>query len=267
MSIGYVAMLDVLGFSDLLARDGEGDHLEKYLAHLGVALNDTVVGPPVDSVVFSDSIVLTTKDNSEAELHALLLRCSRAFGLLLQNGIALRGAIAHGPFYRNVTPSGTFVAGRAILDAYNFERLQDWVGIMIAPSTLKQARSFIEQVSNFMDLQAGNADNLKRIREITPVAAFVQRCNGIPFQPTHPLGNRTFEGYAIVPTDGVSNVNSIVQSFDLSYKALEGLRAIAPTPEAQAKYQRSSQWMSQILWRWRDIAHWEKRLEEEAQGN
>src|SRR5882762_11679486 len=121
MPQGYVALLDVLGFSALVSGDGEDKHLQRYLENLRDALDNESVGPKVDYIVFSDSIVLTTKDDSESELQTLVLRCSRAFGLMLQHEIALRGAISHGSFFRAGAASGVFVAGRAILDAYRFE--------------------------------------------------------------------------------------------------------------------------------------------------
>src|SRR6266705_707363 len=137
MLTGYVALLDVLGFSSLVSGSDEGSRLLRYLECLQEALANDENSPSVDYVVFSDSITLPTRDDSEASLQALLRQCSRTFGLMLKEEIPLRGAIAHGSFFRTSSRGGTFVAGKAIIDAYMFETKQDWVGIMLAPSARK----------------------------------------------------------------------------------------------------------------------------------
>jgi hypothetical protein len=57
---------------------------------------------------------------------------------MLENEIALRGAIAYGDYRREKNAGGVFVAGKAIVDAYTFERQQDWVGVMLAPTTVRR---------------------------------------------------------------------------------------------------------------------------------
>src|SRR2546427_4987984 len=135
MQVGYVALIDVLGFSSLVSGDSEGRRLEVYLNTLEAAL-----GAPtreVKSVVFSDSIVLTTEHDAPTSLQALVLRCSKLLGLMLQSDIALRGAIAHGSFVRRDLQDGIFVAGTAIVAAHRFDTAQGLVGIMLSPSALR----------------------------------------------------------------------------------------------------------------------------------
>jgi hypothetical protein len=263
MPRGYVALLDVLGFSAFMTGDGEGEHLQRYLKCLRDALDDEAVGPIVDYVVFSDSIVLTTKDDSDVEFQALLRRCSRALGLMLQNEIALRGAISHGSFFRAGAANGIFVAGRAILDAYKFETAQDWVGIMLAPSTIKRAPDLIRQAAQLQNIQGATEEQQAEIRRILPAAAFVQPCRNIPFHSNQPFDYERFDGFAVVPTDGVAEPSALSESTERSYRALEWLGLIAPSPSAQAKYQRSLQWVYEVWRRWQNIAHWEKRLRDE----
>src|SRR5438128_1642726 len=71
----------------------DGERLTRYLNCLRESFDDEAVGPRVPYVVFSDSIVLTTEEDSESALQILIRRCSRALGLMLQNEIPLRGAI------------------------------------------------------------------------------------------------------------------------------------------------------------------------------
>jgi len=265
MSRGFVALLDVLGFSSLVASDGEGKHLERYLICLQQALDEEAVGPKVDYVVFSDSIVLTTQDDSEPALQAVLLRCSRALGLMLRNEIALRGAIACGSFFRSAGTSGVFVAGRAILDAYHFETVQDWVGIMLAPSTIKRVPDLAKRCA----LSKGNLDSEETHRAILeqiPWAAFVQPCQSIPFHASHPFESNNYSGFAIVPTDGVTKPAALRDSIDESLQALAWLQSLAPNPSAQAKYMHSQSWLVEIKRKWQDIAYWEERLKTERKG-
>src|SRR5436190_11507789 len=119
MLIGFVALLDVLGFSSLVMGGDEGARLSQYLEGIRTALGDSV-GKALDYVVFSDTIVLTTRDASEESFQVLLARSSALFGLMLKREIALRGAIAYGSFVREATPGGVFVAGKAVIEAYTF---------------------------------------------------------------------------------------------------------------------------------------------------
>lgn len=265
MPRGFVALLDVLGFSSLVSSDSDGEHLQRYLECLQEALDDKSVGPTVDYVVFSDSIVLTTQDDSEPALQAMLLRCSRALGLMLRHEIALRGAIACGSFFRSLGPGGVFVAGRAILDAYHFETEQDWVGIMLAPSTIKRMPDLAQRCA----LSTANLnleETHRAIREQLPWTAFVQPCYSIPFHAGHPFESNNFSGFAIVPTDGVAESVALRDSIERSLQALKWLQSLAPSPSAQAKYSHSRTWLEQIKPKWHDIAYWEEHLRNEKEG-
>src|SRR5258708_33104448 len=96
MRVGYAAFLDVLGFSALISGD-QGARVEKYLGCLKEVFDRE---PPsmVDYVVFSDSIILTTPDDSLPAFQELEARCSTLLWVMLRSDIALRGAIAHGPY-------------------------------------------------------------------------------------------------------------------------------------------------------------------------
>jgi hypothetical protein len=112
MLTGYAAFLDVLGFSSLVAGDRHAERIGRYLNSLTRILDTESKAAAIEYIVFSDSIVITTKDDSEDSFLALIERCSIVFATLLQNEIAIRGAIAHGTFMTSKTNSGTFVAGR-----------------------------------------------------------------------------------------------------------------------------------------------------------
>ena len=136
MDGGYVALLDVLGFSALVGEDTTGNKIRRYVA----CLENVTHQATVKYVVFSDSIVLTASDEGAEAFIAVAGACSRLQWELLNEGIALRGAIAFGNFLRSAVAESVFVAGRAVIDAYHFEQAQKWVGVMVTPSALEQVR-------------------------------------------------------------------------------------------------------------------------------
>ena len=264
MTTGYVALLDVLGFSSLISTRDDGSHLDKYLSSIQEALDDTSLGPTVPYVVFSDSIVLTTNSDSDADLLSMLQRCSRVLGHLLRANIALRGAIAYGSYSRSDLTSGVFVAGRAILDANNFEHAQDWVGIMLAPSTVKRIPDAATRFVLTGNDQSGSPEGQAAIQSRLPWSAFVQPCLQIPFHSKHPFEQNDFSGFAVVPTDGVAQPQPIFESLERSIESLNRLRTWAPTPSAQEKYRKCETWIRPICSTWREVTYWNKRLKEEG---
>jgi hypothetical protein len=261
MPNGFVAFLDVLGFSNLVS-GGEGDHrLRRYLESVNDVLSDSSeVG--IDYVIFSDSIVLTTPEGSDSGLQVLIARCSKLLGTLLDAEIAIRGAIAHGSFVREVTGSGVFVAGKAVIDAYNFESKQDWVGMMLAPSARRQIPNLVAlcQVQHIGHQVEALLDLTKRINW----AGFLQRCPSIPFHTSSPFEDSSFDGFAIVPTSGIAEAQALRDSIAAAQKKLEWLKALAPDPSAQKKYTHTQGWLYQLHQHWDNIAYSIKDNEERA---
>lgn len=244
MLVGYTAFLDVLGFSALIGGD-QNSRVEKYLSQLKQVF-DADPGKAVDYIVFSDSIILTTRDGTLASLEALLSRCAALFGMMLATEIPMRGAISHGSYVTEKTPRGTFVAGKAIIDAYNFEKMQDWIGIMLAPSVLQavsdlQSRCQIEFPQTDRDWSA--------LKERLPWAACVQPCAAIPFHSSAP-SSESYEGYAIVPVYGRFRLHEIIQNISRSIQRLSWLKSLAPDPRAQAKYDRTMRWLDSVVGMW-----------------
>jgi hypothetical protein len=144
-----------------------------------------------------------------------------------------------------------FVAGRAVIDAHQFEQQQDWIGIMIAPS----ARERVPDLEQRCQLQGRTA--VEAFREVEPRMqwpAFVQHCYDIPFHTETPFDTQTFNGFAVVPTSGLLEPVALRDSIKASIDRLEWLRAIAPTPGAQRKYQRTSHWLREVHSMWHDVA-------------
>jgi hypothetical protein len=239
MQGGYVAMLDVLGFSALVRGDASGQRFQDYLACVENATKDT----RVKYVVFSDTIVLTTENNGVDSLLDIARASSRIFFDLLAVRIPIRGAIAFGDFFRSTVAESVFVAGSAVIDAYQFEQQQDWVGVMLTPS----ARAQVADLQNRCDLNfITSADFVKRVQW----AAVIQHCRSIPFHDeTNP-----YKGFAIVPRHCTFEAADLTESINSALEQLEWLRGIAPSPASQRKYESATNWLSLIRNRWGELA-------------
>lgn len=244
MDIGYVALLDVLGFSDLVMLDRTGERMSQYLD----LITQTTRESGVKSVVFSDSIVLTSSGDDEHALLDLIRASSQLLGRCLLADIPLRGAIAFGNVFRRSMEDSVFIAGRAIVDAYKFEQLQDWVGIIVAPSVL----------ASFPDLPNRcviQYSSLEAIKKSLAWAAYVQPYNEIPFHVAAQSEN--YSGYAIVPTCKREIEAATIRSDFMPFtRRLEWLTLLAPSPQTQRKYQRANNWLiTQIEPQWRQIEY------------
>jgi hypothetical protein len=52
-----------------------------------------------------------------------------------------------------------------------------------------------------------------------------------------------FDGFAVVPTNGLLDPAALRDSIKAAIDRLNWLRAIAPMPEAQEKYSRTTNWL------------------------
>src|SRR5688572_10903185 len=67
---GFVALMDVLGFRDLVGRDDQLERVGKYAETVSSLLETTREHAPaqVEFVLFSDSVVINTRDDSPASV-------------------------------------------------------------------------------------------------------------------------------------------------------------------------------------------------------
>jgi len=249
---GYVAVLDVLGFSALVAADATGEGVERYLKCLQRAKGASAV----NYVVFSDSIVLTVAGNGAESLVAIAGACSRLMSELLLEHIPIRGAISQGEFVRSAVGESVFVAGRAVLDAYQFEQVQDWIGVMIAPSALVRVPD-LEERCRLADHTT--IDAFRAVEARIEWMAFIQPCHSIPFHTVNSFESSSFDGFAVVPTSGLLEPVALRDNIKAAIDQLTWLRAIAPTPAAQRKYQQTTSWLNGIRGLWHEVAFFRER--------
>src|ERR1017187_4451730 len=180
--VRYIALLDVLGFSALVASDRDGVRLGEYLDALTLAVTGHESSATIEYLAFSDTVILTSPDATDEAFNSLVVACARCMNLLLKKQVAVRGAIARGHVLVKKAGNNTFVAGSAVVDAYRYEQLQDWVGIMLAPS----ARAALPRLEISCEVSAPNSDvDVADLAARLPLAGCLRICHGIPFHASH----------------------------------------------------------------------------------
>src|SRR5262245_3581727 len=96
---GFVAMIDILGFSEQVLSYPDETKLQEYSDAVMKAVEP--FGANVIPILFSDTVVLYTLSNDDEDFDRITLVCSRLMYLLISHEIPLRGAIAHGAFVRS----------------------------------------------------------------------------------------------------------------------------------------------------------------------
>jgi len=221
---GYIALLDILGFSDLIARDTQSEELQRYFDAIEVASAKGTA--EVEYVLFSDTIVMSTPSDTEDALLSLVRACSQAMHYLLKEGLPVRGAISHGAYFRSQSPKGLLIAGPAFLDAYRFEKAQDWVGIAVATSVLRFLPK-LKALCIFPISVPTTPDELTAIRARLPWVRMVQPNHGIPWHTTDPFGPSTMDGYAVVPTGPEWKASDMVDGLTRVQGYLDNQRLLA----------------------------------------
>jgi hypothetical protein len=122
--LSYVALLDVLGFKDMV-QDSDLRELAVVLREIGAAEHY----PDVKSIQFSDSILLYTEGVEDTKLRQIVGHATYLILESLDRKIGLRGGITRGKFLHD----GTVFLGPAMVRAYELEQMQDWIGGIIDP--------------------------------------------------------------------------------------------------------------------------------------
>ena len=242
-SSGYVAVLDVLGFRALVAADDDNT----IIRYLGI-IENSLAESSIQSIVFSDSIVLSLHGKKPKNLRLLCERCSCLMYDLITENIPIRGAIACGDFATSIVSGSAFIAGKPIIEAYELEQKQNWIGVMLAPSALKAAPIIKDQCTTALY----NDEAFPNLSKYLEWKAYTQQCERIPFHSGN-TAPETQDGFAIVP-GGSTSIESMVTNLSEVITRLEWLKLIAPMPRDQAKYSATLNWLKQIQGIWQDRA-------------
>jgi len=144
----FIALFDVLGFSDRISRDGVAKTLATYRDLIETAVLEparrclgTVLTPegriftvfvlPVRYAYFSDTILLWVP-LQQVFAAAFVTRCADLMCHALRKEVPLRGAISLGEAVMHKATS-TYI-GKPLIEAYKLEKGQNWVGLVLGVS-------------------------------------------------------------------------------------------------------------------------------------
>ena len=219
---GHVAFIDILGFSSIVSDSKFPDTFRPYAQ----AVEDALHGQSgrLGYLVFSDSIILYDVI-SKNEPRPILRSCSYLFENLLTIGLPFRGCISCGDFSVCRTTQGTVVAGTPIVDAYHYEKKQDWIGIILSPTMVKRHWAPGTPAPGFRSEDA-----------------HVRAYKYIPLKSNQVGNPEPFDGYAIVPW--ISEGKEFI--FEECIQRLSRLSMMAPDTSAQAKYHKTIKFLKEI---------------------
>lgn len=130
----WVGYFDLLGTRDLIESGRHRQVFESYTEAIKRLKEDEQEN--ILSAWFSDTFLIYSPDNSGPSF-VVIEQAARWFMYFLINAsIPVRGAIACGDFYADETHQVFF--GKALIEAYNYGESQDWIGLILTPSAVKQ---------------------------------------------------------------------------------------------------------------------------------
>ncbi|MBI2907603.1 MAG: hypothetical protein HYX92_08120 [Chloroflexi bacterium] len=146
-SLRYVAHLDMLGMSELTARDPDiawellsklCDAKEERLS-LQIMLTEggEIIRDRVRSYMFSDTIIVFSVADDPPDTYAMILLVTELFSKALSYCVPLRGGIAHGQFKFDL--GRNLFAGPALLSAYRLGEASQWLGIRVDKAVANRA--------------------------------------------------------------------------------------------------------------------------------
>lgn len=128
-----IALFDVLGFRERI-KTTPPENFGRLLDELHrVSSTSNPSETHVGAVLYSDSIVLYGK-SSELAMNVFMVTtaASNLLNLAARHGFPLRGALSIGPMYIDAPRS--YAIGPALVDAYDLEQRQAWMGAVVNPA-------------------------------------------------------------------------------------------------------------------------------------
>jgi len=228
---GHVALIDILGFRSIVARRQFAQEFPDYTKAVDGAVADQGA---VEYLVFSDNIIIYDRKSSN-NIGPIAACCSNLFDNLLKIGLPFRGAIAHGRFSYQTPDKGTIIAGRPIIEAHQYEQMQDWIGVMLCPSVVEA--------------------QWPRTQKSSPLASHIPDCirayHKIPLKSEREGSVEGFHGYAIIP-----DLTAQGEEKPGCFSRIHRLSEIAPNPAAQRKYHNTVAFLEYVQ---HEISHERER--------
>jgi hypothetical protein len=138
----WVAVFDILGFSNLLAEaerafqrsllTGKIDELVESLE------SEEQKQGELEYLIFSDTMVIFAPSKEALGYPWFLLQCKNLIKDSIRIRLPLRGAISIGTTFSAV--QHPIVIGRPFLEAFNYCEDQDWIGLLLTPTATRALR-------------------------------------------------------------------------------------------------------------------------------
>lgn len=133
----WVAYLDLLGFRKLVCTEHWGKVFSDYAQAIEHFRRKSGVDEPtIEKVWFSDSFILFSPDDTALSFCAIESAARWFVDSLVSRGIPIRGAISCAELYADKTNFLFF--GKALLEAHDYGENQNWIGLVLTPSSVKQ---------------------------------------------------------------------------------------------------------------------------------
>lgn len=148
-----VAVCDILGFKERIFREDLNSFSGKYenAIRIANALNEPFASEEKDIPrifpnheegkswceinIFSDAIILISNSSSEEDALKLMIYTWRLSQTFISAGLPFRGGIVHNEIFFNRQEK--IVLGKALTLAYELEQAQEWIGVSIDESILR----------------------------------------------------------------------------------------------------------------------------------
>jgi hypothetical protein len=145
----FVAMLDILGFSDIV-RNVDLQELEEIVTSLKSTINSFgwANNELLEMLMLSDTIIIWTTDDTALSFQHLVATVSALmFNAFSLDNIALRGAVTVGEamVFSDEQISrqlkwNKMIIGKAVIQANKYEKSQDWSGCLITSAAIERSR-------------------------------------------------------------------------------------------------------------------------------
>lgn len=135
---GFVALYDILGYSSLMKGNdlfkvvAIYENMKKMMKTNIEGLINYSLGNIITVHTYADTFLIYTNEISDTSFQALLVACHYIFIAAITYGLPIRGATTCGEFY----VSENLITGKPIIEAYEKERKQDWIGCWITDECL-----------------------------------------------------------------------------------------------------------------------------------
>ena len=138
---GFIALFDILGYSQWIKKR----HIEevvinhKNMKHMVTTnvenfLNHALQKEIIKVQSYADTFLIYTNETSETGFKTIMAACRGVFEAAICFALPIRGAVTCGEFYA----SEDTITGKPLIEAFEMEKEQDWIGCWIADTCFKK---------------------------------------------------------------------------------------------------------------------------------